>query len=65
MDIYRFMSMMEKEAPMFSGIYWAHDQIDMLMMMRQKIPHLNYIIGTMTSMMGLMAEGKFNEIFSK
>jgi len=57
MDMHRFMHMMDKENTMFAGLYWTHEHMDMLMMMKQKMPHMNYIIGTMSSMMGWMAEG--------
>ena len=60
----RFMTMMDKEAPMFAGMYWAHDHMDMLMMMKQKMPHMNYIIGTMSSMMGWMSAGKFKRMIA-
>lgn len=49
--------MMEKECPMFCGIYWAHDHMDMLTMLKEKMPHYNYICATMSSMMGWMAMG--------
>lgn len=55
--MYRFMMMMDKENSMFAGLYWAHDRIDMMMMLKQKMPQYNYIIGTMSSMIGWMAEG--------
>lgn len=51
------MQMMEKECPMFCGIYWAYDRMDMLMMLKEKMPRYNYIIGTMCSMMGYMSMG--------
>lgn len=52
------MKMMDKEAPMFAGMYWAHEHMDQLMMMKHMMPHMNYIIATMSSMMGYMSEGK-------
>lgn len=56
-DMMRFMKMMEKECPMFCGLYWAADCMDMMMMLKQKMPQFNYICATMSSMMGCMAEG--------
>lgn len=57
MDMYRFMQMMEKDSPMFCGLFWAYDRIDMLMMLKEKMPRYNYIVGTMSSMMGYMSMG--------
>lgn len=56
-DMFRFMQMMEKETEMFCGIYWAYDRMDLLMMLKEKMPRYNYIVGTMTSMMGYMSMG--------
>lgn len=53
----RWMRMMEQEVPMFAGMYWAHDHMDMLMLLKHKMPMMNYIVGTMSSMMGWMTEG--------
>ena len=57
MDMCRLMMMMDKECPMFSGVYWAHDHMDSMMMMKQKMPHMCYIMATMSSMMGMMSMG--------
>lgn len=56
-DMYRWMKMMEKEISMFAGLYWAHDQIDHVMLLKEKMPTYNYIIATGISMMGYMMQG--------
>lgn len=53
----RCMRMMEKEIQMFAGLYWAHDQIDHVMLLKEKMPTYNYIIATGISMMGHMIQG--------
>lgn len=57
-DMMRWIKMMDKECPMFCGLYWCHDHMDMMMMLKQKMPHMNYICATMSSMMGWMSQGK-------
>jgi len=56
-DMYRWMKMMEKEISMFAGLYWAHDQLDHVMLLKEKMPTYNYIIATGISMMGYMMQG--------
>lgn len=55
--MYRLTQLLEKEIPMFSGIYWAYDRMDMLVMLKEKMPRYNYIVGTLCSMMGYMSMG--------
>lgn len=55
--MYRFMYLLEKDVPMFAGLFWADDNIDKVMYLKEKMPNYLYIIGMGTSMMGFMAEG--------
>lgn len=55
--MYRFITMMEKDVKMFTGLFWADDNIDKVVYLKEKMPELQYIIGMGTSMMGFMAEG--------
>ncbi|XP_031623541.1 N-acetylneuraminate lyase B-like [Contarinia nasturtii] len=57
MDMMRMMKMMERECPMFAGVYYCHDNMDMMMMCKQMMPHMNMICGTMSSMMACMSQG--------
>lgn len=51
------MRLVEKELPMFAGLYYAHDYMDRVMLLKEKMPHYNYIIGTGTSMEGHLVQG--------
>lgn len=55
--MHHFMTMVEKELPMFTGLFWADDSIDKVMYLKEKMPNFLYIIGMGVSMMGFMAEG--------
>lgn len=56
-NMYQFLMMVEKELPMFAGLFWADDNIDKVMYLKEKMPNYLYIIGMGASMMGYMAEG--------
>lgn len=51
------MTMVEKELPMFTGLFWADTNIDKVMFLKEKMPNFLYIIGVGLSMMGFMSEG--------
>lgn len=51
------MKLMEKELPLFAGLYWADDRIDRVVYLKEKLPEFHYIIGTGTSIMAYMVEG--------
>lgn len=56
-DLYKFVDVIGKEVPTFSGIYYADGQIDKVVYLRQKKPEYLYIIGMYTSMGAYMMEG--------
>lgn len=49
--------LVEKELPMFAGLFWADDNIDKVMYLKEKMPNYLYVIGMGASLMGYMAEG--------
>lgn len=51
------MRIVEKELPMFAGLYYAHDYIDRVMLLKEKLPYYNYIISTGTSFEGYFTQG--------
>jgi len=57
LDFYRFLHIIEKEVPYFTGFYWAEDKIDKVIFLKQKMPDYLYIIGTYTSILGYLSEG--------
>jgi len=56
-NFYYFMQLVEKELPTFAGFYWADDNIDQIIYLKEKMPEYHYIIGTGSSIMGYMSEG--------
>lgn len=56
-NMYHFLSLVDKELPMFAGFFWADDNIDKVMYLKEKMPNYLYIIGMGASLMGYMAEG--------
>lgn len=57
LDWYKFLHIIEKEVPYFTGFYWADDKIDRVLFLREKFPNYVYIIGAFTSILGYMSEG--------
>lgn len=51
------MTMVDKELPMFAGLFWADDNIDKVMFLKEKMPNFLYIIGMGLTMTGFMVEG--------
>lgn len=56
-DLLRLLRLAEKELPMLAGLYYAHDYIDRVMLLKEKLPYFNYIIGTGTSIEGHLVQG--------
>lgn len=51
------LRLVERDIPMLAGLYYTHDYIDRVMLLKEKLPHFNYIIGTGTSIEGHLVQG--------